>query len=119
MRDRLIELISYVQYMGGLEEKLADYLLENGVICPPVKVGDTVYWVTVWDGYATQKDHKEIVNSITVNENDIYFSTKHKTFKLSDFRKSWFTDKNEQSKVVGIMQKARKEAEKALGGVQE
>ena len=32
MRDRLIELISKVQYMGGLEEKLADYLLANGVV---------------------------------------------------------------------------------------
>ena len=43
MRDRLIELISKVQYMGGLEEKLADYLLANGVVCPPCKVGDKVY----------------------------------------------------------------------------
>lgn len=43
MRNRLIELISNVQYMGGLEEKLADYLLANGVIVPPCKVGDTVY----------------------------------------------------------------------------
>lgn len=40
MRDRLIELISKVQYMGGLEEKLADHLLANGVIVPPCKVGD-------------------------------------------------------------------------------
>ena len=26
--------------------KLADYLLEHGVIVPPCKVGDTVWWVT-------------------------------------------------------------------------
>lgn len=43
MRDRLIELISQVQYMGGLECQLADYLLKNGVIVPPCKVGDIVY----------------------------------------------------------------------------
>lgn len=42
-RDRLIELISRVQYLGGLEEKVADYLLANGVIVPPCKVGDTVW----------------------------------------------------------------------------
>ena len=30
-RERLIELISQVQYMGGLECKLADHLLSNGV----------------------------------------------------------------------------------------
>lgn len=30
-RDRLIELISQIQYMGGLESRLADHLLANGV----------------------------------------------------------------------------------------
>ena len=30
-RQILIELIGDVQYMGGLEEKLADYLIANGV----------------------------------------------------------------------------------------
>ena len=42
-RERLIELISDAQYLGGLEEKIADHLLSNGVIVPPVKVGDLVY----------------------------------------------------------------------------
>lgn len=42
MRDRLIELISQVQYMGGLEGQLADYLLKNGVIVPPYKVNTKV-----------------------------------------------------------------------------
>ena len=44
MRDRLIELLDIIIQPG---EKtlgdLADYLLENGVIVPPVKVGDRVY----------------------------------------------------------------------------
>ena len=44
-RDRLIELISKVQYLGGLEEKVADYLLANGVIVPPVEVGQTVWYI--------------------------------------------------------------------------
>ena len=43
MRDRLIELISQIQYMGGLESRLAEHLLVNGVIVPPCKVGDTIY----------------------------------------------------------------------------
>ena len=43
MRDRLIKLISEVQYIGGLEEKLSDHLLAEGVIVPPCKVGQTVY----------------------------------------------------------------------------
>ena len=53
MRDRLIELISQVQYMGGLEGKLADRLLAEGVIVPPCKVGDVVYHLT---GIDTRKE---------------------------------------------------------------
>ena len=30
---------------GCTNEQLADYLLENGVIVPPVKVGDTIYMI--------------------------------------------------------------------------
>lgn len=46
-RERLIDLLN--QDCGYVEEqpaeKLADYLLENGVIVLPCKVGDTVYEV--------------------------------------------------------------------------
>ena len=30
-REKLIELLSQVQYLGGLEEKVADHLIANGV----------------------------------------------------------------------------------------
>ena len=58
MRDRLIELIkkgiakytlelmtSNIKYVTGIsqEEIIADYLLENGVIVPHCKLGDTLY----------------------------------------------------------------------------
>lgn len=55
-RDRLIELISQIQYMGGLESRLAEHLLANGVIVPPCKVGDTVYVIepcSCFCGYRT------------------------------------------------------------------
>lgn len=42
-RDRLIELIAEVQYMGGLEEKLADHLLTNGVIVSHTRCKDCTY----------------------------------------------------------------------------
>ena len=54
MRDRLIELINNadVQINGNISpyrdygmEKIADYLLENGVIVPPCKVGDWIWYV--------------------------------------------------------------------------
>ncbi len=45
MRDRLIALL-YVHKLGFISvEKLADFLLENGVIVPPCKVGDKVFYV--------------------------------------------------------------------------
>jgi hypothetical protein len=43
MRDRLIELINDVVHPCHAGA-LADYLLENGVIVPPCKVGTEVYF---------------------------------------------------------------------------
>lgn len=52
-RERLVELLKKaplcdkafdLQYSDGTIEKIADYLLENGVIIPPCKVGDYVEW---------------------------------------------------------------------------
>lgn len=42
MRNRLIELIEE-WYKNAPTQYLADYLIENGVIAPPCKVGDMVY----------------------------------------------------------------------------
>ena len=46
MKDRLIELLQNVpaDYEGKLNVGvIADYLIDNGVIAPPCKVGDVVY----------------------------------------------------------------------------
>jgi len=61
MRDRLVELLKQVNFdfseecvaccedgykaMPMLEDFFADHLIENGVIVPPCKVGDTVYFI--------------------------------------------------------------------------
>lgn len=44
-REKLIEILQLAprRYMG--QEELADYLLDNGVIVPPCKVGDDIWWV--------------------------------------------------------------------------
>lgn len=63
-RDRLIELLNdfdrtYVCFRVRCEQ-IADYLLANGVIVPPCKVGDKVYYIheTYWD-----KDYKnQVIN---------------------------------------------------------
>ena len=50
MRDRLIELIKgsseYICDSAALIERLADHLLENGVIVPKVNVGDKLYYIS-------------------------------------------------------------------------
>ena len=52
MRDRLIELIQ--NSVGGCArhwaEVIADHLLANGVIVPPCKVGQTVYYISGFNG---------------------------------------------------------------------
>ena len=48
MRERLIELLNdwgNKENDGVRAESMADYLLANGVIVPPCKVGDTVYCI--------------------------------------------------------------------------
>ena len=52
MKDRLVELIDNACKDANLHDKtrrvneqVADYLLANGVIVPPCKVGDIVYFV--------------------------------------------------------------------------
>lgn len=46
-RERLVEIIeTAVSIMQNTPEKLADYLLDHGIIAPPCKVGDTVYVVS-------------------------------------------------------------------------
>ena len=53
MRDRLIELIQ--KSVGGCArnwaETISDYLLANGVIVPPCKVGDTVYYIPLFENH--------------------------------------------------------------------
>lgn len=43
-RERLTKLIESAMYWGAdTPEKIAERLIDEGVICPPCKVGDTVY----------------------------------------------------------------------------
>lgn len=45
-RERLVELLKNVpRNTRAFYDQFADYLLENGMIVPPCKVGDNVYWI--------------------------------------------------------------------------
>lgn len=45
MRDRLIELIEQAVQGSAYSCDIADYLLANGVIVPPCKVGQALYFL--------------------------------------------------------------------------
>lgn len=64
MRDRLIELLrkSGASFERALPEDIADYLLANGVIVPPCKVGDTVYSINRKALSGHWEDHRYIVD---------------------------------------------------------
>lgn len=81
-RERLIELkINFVENFDCgdckpsnnkcrkcLSEKEADYLIKHGIIVPPCKVGDTVYYIT-GIGHNLVKPAK--VKEIIIDENGI------------------------------------------------
>lgn len=73
-RERLMKLISDMPKEQTVLE-MADYLLENGIIVPPVKVGDTVYTNVSWQGwYLRDKDkpYKAKVVYIGINGSKNY-----------------------------------------------
>jgi hypothetical protein len=94
MRDRLIELIKhdncpnpyfcsekckYSESSDCHSERIADYLLANGVIVPPCKVGDTVYQQ---DGV---RIYESVIEEITIDiaavrPNKMIFYTNKITF---------------------------------------
>ena len=51
MRDRLIELLEEAEGQVNNDypslESMADYLIANGVIIPPCKVGETLYLIQI------------------------------------------------------------------------
>ena len=118
MRDRLIELM---QEWGNKNtdsfpfEGVADYLLENGVIVPPCKVGDAV-WVN-----STFGTIKARVVEIIVDVNNKFLMKIHYDLiycykeRINTKGQVGYTeDKFEFGKTVFL---TKEEAEKALGGV--
>ena len=71
-RDGLIELLDIIIQPGQKTlGDIADYLIENGVIVLPCKVGDTVYLIKILPTM-TGKGFREEVEETTIR--DIYVS---------------------------------------------
>ena len=59
MRDRLVELLDATIIVQAEEKALgdiADHLIKNGVIVPPCKVGETVYYINRFYHIELRKD---------------------------------------------------------------
>lgn len=111
MSERLIELlkIDVWEYLLCKEniKRLADYLLENGVIVPPCKVGDTVYQIMDIESVHRQVLELKVLR-IEITEPTIRFwcqTVKQYRYNFSelnidDFGKTVFLTKEEAEKVL-------------------
>lgn len=113
-REKLIEIIGKAKYYGHETfadrfpktylENIADGLLQNGVIVPPVKVGDTVYKI---NGVSSRE--------YEVDYFDIFKDSSNFTFKIQLDSKNWsdYVFIEDFGKTVFFTKEA---AEKALKG---
>lgn len=108
MRERLIELIqdSVNGCARNWAEIIADYLLANGVIMLPCKVGDTVYDIgDFFDGTPYPEMYEYKADYITLWEkypdrNEIYFSIDGMDYALDDFGKTVFLTQEEAEQAL-------------------
>ena len=101
MKDRLIELL----IKSGVTWNpvgVADYLLENGVIVPPCKVGDTVYYPSFNVGMVFE--YKVI--SIKLNSKGLYvvldnrLRNEQMTHRASQIGKTVFLTREQAEKAL-------------------
>ncbi len=104
MRERLIKLLKRWFNSKGDCAEIADYLLENGVIVPPCKVGDAMYCIH------NGKVVKGITLALSASSyiNSWIFVVKCRIFDGISMNKEFF-----YGKTVFL---TREEAEKALEG---
>ena len=109
-KERLVDIIRNIS-IGGIPfkarfykstiEKIADYLLENGVIVPPVKVGTKVYTIICGQIYEYE------IASYTVDGDGFSFihlaymtgNTMHgTTHTIEEFKRQYYLTKEEAEK---------------------
>lgn len=117
MRERLIELIqdSVNGCARNWAEIIADYLLANGVIVPPCKVGATVYDIgEFFYGTPSPEMYEYKADYITLwkqdpDRNEIYFSIDGMDYAFDDFGKTVFlTEKEAEQALKGNTRSLKK-----------
>lgn len=116
MRDRLVELIYAANEKFDetdctdeeAVELLADHLLVNGVIVPPCKVGDTVYWLNFYNHLMLYRDkyYEAEVVRIVVTRFGVFCVIRvrgeHATYEIPDveFGKNVFLTREEAERAL-------------------
>ena len=105
-RERLIELLENwgnKENDGVRAESIADYLLENGVIVPPVKIGTRVYTIICGQIYEYE------IASYTVDGDGFSFihlaymtgNTMHgATHTIEEFKRQYYLTKEQAEKAL-------------------
>lgn len=103
-RERLIELLNHIgkiviQYnTDDFIEQLADYLIENGCIAPPCKVGDTVHRIVCNKVYSDW-----IIESIVIYQDEIgFYDDSENYFTVYDIGKTVFLTREEAEKALKV-----------------
>ena len=104
MKERLVELISQVQYMGGLECRLADHLLAEGVIVLPCKVGDMTY---IFDYEVNNRLEAKfrgiipsVVEAITIVDDGLWIENEHAKYHISSVGDLIFLTREEAERAL-------------------
>ena len=117
MRERLIELIAEAHDLEDvgidsldIDGYIADHLLENGVIVPPCKVGDTVYYFshrpfnlsvlanTIYEAHVVRIVTTNLGTSLVIQIHNEYGVTE--VPQISSFGKTVFLTKEEAERVL-------------------
>lgn len=98
-KEKLIELLKLKQTCDS--EELADYLLANGVIVLPCKVGDMVYVVCPVQGITEQK-----VKRFQLGSYGLMFATGKGVRPVDDFGKTVFLTREEAEKALAERNKS-------------
>ena len=95
MRDRFVEMINQrIDNKTWTVSDLADYLLANGVIVPPCKVGDTVYET---DGV---RIYESTIDEVTYYTNNVIYYTSGVAFDETAIGHSVFLTREEAERAL-------------------
>lgn len=103
-REKLINMIQ--DAVGGCARRwaeiIADYLLENGVIVPPCKVGDKLYYIAYrFKDKAEKYIREETIEEIKVDKFGMYVNLpKALTVNLADLGERIFLSYEEAEKAL-------------------